>query len=334
VPQVFVTGGTGLVGSHTIRLLLSAGHSVTALVRNAAGARLVESWGAVAVRGSVDNPESWSAVSKADAIVHCAALVAQPSSWDTFEAVNVGGTAHAARTAARLGARLVHISSVAVYGRGLAGSTAAVTETTAWAPLRRTDYYARSKRAAERLLYEIATESGLSWVALRPCVVYGEGDRVFLPRVVKVLQHGVAPVVGSGDNTLTVVYAGNVAQAVVAAIQVDGAAGPFNTTNDGAISQRDFFAAVGAALGQRVRFIPVPMPLATAAAVGYHITQRLIRPRSYPGFAIGAARFLAAENPYSSDRAREVLGWQPGTSPESAIERSTRWFADRDAAPS
>ncbi|UCG86527.1 MAG: NAD-dependent epimerase/dehydratase family protein [Gemmatimonadota bacterium] len=328
--NVFVTGGTGLIGSHVVRLLVKAGHGVTAMVRDDAGAVLMQSWGAKAVRGAVEDRESWSAARNADAIVHSAALVSQRSAWETFQAVNVGGTENAARTAAQLGVRLVHISSVAVYGRRPQGVPNAVTEQAQWLPLRSTDYYARSKRAAEQVLRQVAAESELSWVALRPCVVYGERDRVFLPRIVGFLQRGIAPLVGRGGNTLTVVYAGNVAEAVFAALTVDDAAGPFNTTNDGAISQRDFFAAVGAAMGLRLRFIHLPRPVATSLAVGYHGMQRVLRPRSYPGFGIGAARFLAADNPFSSDRARTELHWRPSTPPAIAIERSTKWFTNHE----
>ena len=329
--SVFVTGGTGLIGSHVIRLLVSSGHRVTAMVRDDAAAAVTESWGATAIRGSVEDRDSWPVAPEAEAIVHCAALVSQRSSWGRFQAVNVGGTENAARTAARWGARLVHISSVAVYGRRLRASLGAMTEQAPWAPIRRTDYYARSKRDAERVLLDVARERSLSWVALRPCVVYGDRDRVFLPRVVRVLQRGIAPLVGHGDNTLTVVYAGNVAEAVLAALTVDSASGPFNTTNDGAISQRQFFAAIGAALGRRVRFIRIPKPVATSAALAYHGLQLALRPRSYPGFAIGAARFLATDNPFSSNRARTLLRWSPSTHPTVAIERSAKWFAKDDS---
>jgi len=334
MPSLLVTGGTGLVGSHVVKLLVSRGYAVSAMVRDNQGAELVGSWGATPVRGAVEDRDSWSAARTTDAIVHCAALVSQRSSWATFQAVNVGGTENAARTAARLGVRLVHISSVAVYGRRAQGSPTAVTEQVPWAPLRSTDYYARSKRAAEQVLHEVARESGLSWVALRPCVVYGERDRVFLPRVIGALQRGVAPLVGSGENVLTVVYAGNVAEAVLAALAHDDATGPFNTTNDGAISQHGFFTAVAEALGVRVRFIRLPKLVATSVALAYHGLQRMLWPRSYPGFAVGAARFLAADNPFASDRARSELRWRPATSPSVAIERSTKWFANRDGGVS
>jgi len=222
--------------------------------------------------------------------------------------------------------RLVHISSVAVYGRQTPRQPSVVGEDARWQPLNDTDYYARSKRNAELILHDIAKETGLSWAALRPCVVYGERDRAFMPRVLRALRFGIAPLVGNGNNILTVVYAGNVAQAVQAALERSDVEGAFNITNDGEITQREFVAVVGAAMGQRIRFVRVPLSAATGFALTYYYLQRLLRPGKYPRMGAAAARFLAAENPYTSERARRELEWNPSVPPHEAIMRSVRWF--------
>src|SRR5438309_3792469 len=116
---VLVTGGSGLVGSHVIEALRARGETVRALVRPT-GRAVIERLGAEAIPGDVRDAAVWhAAVRGIRGLVHAAALLQQRASWQEYEAVNVDGTrlaAHAARTA---GARLVHISSVAVYG-GLA----------------------------------------------------------------------------------------------------------------------------------------------------------------------------------------------------------------------
>ena len=114
---VLVTGGSGLVGSHVIEALRSRGMPVRALVR-APSRPMVEALGAETVIGDITDPGAWRrAAAGVGAIVHAAALVAQPVAFATFEAVNVGGTRLAIAAARSAGARLVHISSVAVYGR-------------------------------------------------------------------------------------------------------------------------------------------------------------------------------------------------------------------------
>ena len=58
--MIFLTGGTGLLGSHILKGLRGAGHAVTALVRSEEGAAQVTREGAVAVRGAVEEPETWA----------------------------------------------------------------------------------------------------------------------------------------------------------------------------------------------------------------------------------------------------------------------------------
>lgn len=187
-----------MVGSHTTQQLRAAGHTVRAVVRDAAGADLVQFLGGTPIRGRIEDESCWATAATADAIVHTAALVTQPLSWETYQAVNVIGTRYAAQAAARSGARLVHLSSVSVYGRRPPTSRGVVDEDAPWTPLVGADYYARSKRQAEQALWSVTRENGIPAVALRPCVTYGERDRVFLPHVIRALKFGIAPVIGHG----------------------------------------------------------------------------------------------------------------------------------------
>jgi len=322
--DVFLTGGTGLVGSHTIQHLRAAGHTVRAIVRDAAGADLVQSLGGTAIGGHIEDESCWHAAEAADAIVHTAALVTQPQSWQTYQAVNVTGTKYAAQAAARSGARLVHLSSVSVYGRQPTTYRGVVEEHARWAPLANSDYYARSKRQAELALWSVTRANGVSALALRPCVIYGERDRVFLPHVIRAVRYGISPLIGHGNNVLAAVYAGNVATAIVAALEHPEVEGPCNITNDGAMTQREFFCTVAEAMGRSVRFVRIPLVAATALTVAYYLFRRLTRPGRCAGIPASAARFLATENPYTSKRAEQKLGWRPTTPPKEAVARAVR----------
>lgn len=325
--KVFVTGGTGLVGSHVIHRLKDLGHVVVALVRDEAGKDLVESLGATAVIGNVEDTDAWSRASDVDAIVHSAALITSAPSWERLRAVNVDGAKFAALTASKLGVRLVHVSSVAVYGR--AGMTLSrIDEYTPWGDIAPNDFYARSKRMAEDVIRAVAVQRPLSYVSLRPCVIYGERDRTVLPRVIRLLRFGVAPLVGNGSNTLAIVYAGNVAEAVCAALERKQVTGAINVTNDGKTTQREFFQSVGRALGKRVILVRLPVVVARVLSSCVQLLLRAFVPGKYSGVGGRAALFLARNNPYSSDRARRELDWHPTTSPEDALRRSVRWFVD------
>src|SRR6059036_260868 len=189
-------------------------------------------------------------------------------------------------------------------------------------PIVESDFYARSKRMAEALVRE-AAGGGLSTVALRPNVVYGERDRLFTPRLIRVARLGVVPRIGPGTNRLSCVYAGNVAAAVVAALDspLQGFRA-YNVTSDGppALSQREFFAAFAAALGRRTWSIPIPTPLA-GLVIGVFTARRLAR---------AAVSFASGDNPYTDERIRAELGWRPPTQARAAIGRTVAWFLENE----
>ena len=203
-----MTGGSGLIGSHIIEQLTARGDRVRALVRSDTAARAVERFGAEPVRGDVCEEELIAAAAcDVDAIVHAAAIVFRHASLRVFESVNVDGTRNVVRAAAKARARMVHVSSVAVYGRRNAFDTqrGGVDETFPFGPLRASDYYARTKRAAEQAAFSDAATLGVHVTALRPCVVYGERDRLFSRKLAAFLRRGVIPLIGSGANYPAVV---------------------------------------------------------------------------------------------------------------------------------
>jgi nucleoside-diphosphate-sugar epimerase len=325
--RVFVTGGTGLVGSHVTERLVDLGHEVRAMTRSKAGDRFVERLGAEAVRGCVEDRGSWEAAEGSHTLVHAAALVTTATTWDAYHQVNVEGTRHAAEMAAALGTRLIHVSSVAVYGRQpFSDDRNRVTEDVRFAPIAEADYYARSKREAEAVVWQTADRLGLSAVAIRPCVIYGERERLFMSRLLAILRHGIAPLVGSGENQLAMVYVGNVIDAIVNALEQPTVTGPFNTTNDGGITQRQFYEIVGEEIGRRIRMVKVPLAAAIAAGKAWHITSQILNPGRYTGLGSSSGRFMARENPYSSGRAERELQWAPSTAPHEALRRTVRWF--------
>jgi nucleoside-diphosphate-sugar epimerase len=325
--KVLVTGGTGLVGSHVIERLVQRGDQVVAPVRREEGRAAVESLGARSALGAVEDGRTWELAADVDAIVHTAAIVVQSAPWERYRTVNVDSVRLAAEAAARAGARLVHISSVAVYGRGVdLAPGEKIAEDLPFRPIADADFYARSKRLAEETLWATAQKRGLRAAALRPCVIYGERERIFMARVLRMLRTGLVPLVGRGDNHLSVVYAGNVAGAVLAALDRPEVEGPFNITNDGGITQREFFETIGAAAGRRLRFVRLPMWAALAAGHAWHWWRRLTQPGRYAGIGGSGARFLRRENPFISAKAEAELEWRPATAPRDALRRTVEWF--------
>jgi 2-alkyl-3-oxoalkanoate reductase len=321
--RVFITGATGLLGGAIAAHLLDLGHQVVALVRPQADTTALRRLGAGIIPGSLDDVSSNpAALDGCDALVHSAALVSPTAGWDEYRHVNIDGTQGLFAAAARAGVvRALHVSSVSVYGSAdeLAGRT--IDET---APidgrLASRNFYARSKRDAERVAQSFHDGGRMRVSIVRPCFVYGEGDRLVVPRLVQLARRRLVTTVGWGWNQLALVYAGNIAEGAVLALTSESAAGRvYNLTNDFPLTQRQLFRLAARALARSGPVVPVPVWLARA----------LVR-KSSPVRARGLA-FLALSNPFVSDRARRELGWVPRTPHEVALPRAIAAHLARSA---
>lgn len=315
--RVFLTGATGLLGRAIAAHLLHQGHRVVALVRPQTDPAFLRAMGAEVTFGSLaDVGSNPATLEGCDALVHSAALVSPSAKWDDYRQVNVEGTRGVFEAAARAGAaRALYVSSVGVYGTPdqLAGRL--IDETTPTdGPLAESNFYARSKRMAEQVAQSFHDEGRLRVSIVRPCFVYGAGDRLVVPRVVRLVRTRVSVTVGWGRNHLALVYAGNVAEGAVLAVTADAGAGrAYNLANDFPISQRELFRLAARAMGHRRLIVPMPGSIVRAFVRNSSPVQRR-------GLA-----FLALRNPFVSDRARQELGWNPTTPHDVGLSRAIAW---------
>ena len=328
MPLALVTGATGLVGSHVAERLQRDGWRVRALVRDAARADWLMRAGVELVTGdTLDASTLPSAVSGCDVVFHTAAAVTTDGGWEAFRRPNIEGTRNVVEATAAAGGRLVHVSSVAVYGAGARYSAAGerTSEDTPLATLGERSHYARSKRESEQLVLQAHAEGKLWATAVRPDVVYGERDRQFVPRIARLLRFGVAPIVGGGRTTLAVVHAANVADGMVRAATADAAGGrAYNLANDFDVTVAEFFRLAGEGLGDRLRFVSIPASVA-------HVVMR-VAARMAPARLRSSLRqsvdFLTRDNPFTSERARRELGWDPPVRPEQGVVDAFHWYAE------
>jgi nucleoside-diphosphate-sugar epimerase len=327
VPTALVTGATGLVGSHVVERLQRDGWQVRALVRDAERADWLRRRGVGLVLGDTLQVSTLlPAAAGCDVVFHTAAAVTPDGGWEAFRRPNIEGTRNVVEAAAATGARLVHVSSVAVYGARAryAASGERTSEETPLAPLGEHSWYARSKRESEQLVLEAHAQGRLWATAVRPDVIYGERDRQFVPRVARLLRFGVAPVVGGGHSTLAVVHAANVADGMVrAAMHAEAGGRAYNLANDFDVTVREFFRLAGEGFGERLRFVSLPVSAARAVVR----IAALVTPARLRSSLRQSVDFLTRDNPFTSERARRELGWDPPVRPAQGVVDAFRWFA-------
>lgn len=253
--NVLVTGGAGFIGSATVRILLAAGHTVTVLDDLTTGLRADVPEAATMIVGDIrDAATAASACQGQDAVIHLAAFVSVPASFDESErchAINNAGTRTMTEAARAAGVkRFVLASTAAVYG------VSPVLPTREDAVKDPQSPYADSKLAAEGIVAE-ARMLGLEGVVLRFFNVYGprqKPDSAYAGVVSKAMQRLVAKlpftIFGDGNQTRDFVYVDDVARACLAACLTQAADG--HTINVGRgleASVLDLVAAVGRVVG-------------------------------------------------------------------------------------
>jgi dihydroflavonol-4-reductase len=194
VSTVFLTGGSGFLGSHLLRELRLAGHDVRALSRREATDRPLAALGATPVRASLDDPASLqAAMADCEAVFHAAA---DTSMWRRHAAAqtatNIAGTQHLLRTAETCGIKaFLHTSSVSAYSHLVHGK---MTEST---PQRGGDSwinYERTKYISERAV----RQSTLPWIVFNPSHILGPGDRQNWSRLIRMVDTGKLPGIPPG----------------------------------------------------------------------------------------------------------------------------------------
>jgi nucleoside-diphosphate-sugar epimerase len=149
------------------------------------------------------------------------------------------------------------------------------------------------------------------------------------------IRTGIMPLLGGGNSTLAVVHAANVAEGAILAATNDQAGGRvFNLANDYDVTVREFFTLAARGLGQRVTFVPIPIWMAKLGLRGFRVVDRVMLGAKFAVATEGSLSFMSRDNPFTSDRAKQELGWNPSVRPEVGIPEAFRWWKTQKADPS
>ncbi|MGA7488808.1 MAG: complex I NDUFA9 subunit family protein [Xanthobacteraceae bacterium] len=245
---VTVFGGSGFLGRHVVRALAKLGYRIRVAVRRPELAGFLQPLGSVgqihAVQANLRYPASVEAAARdADVVVNLVGILFERGR-QRFDAVQAFGAEAAALAAAAFGARMIHVSAIGADEHS-------------------PSHYARSKAMGERLVLAAVPEA----VILRPSVLFGPEDDFFNKFAAIARFSPALPLVGGGHTRFQPVFAGDVARAVVAAIEDRAKAGQVYELGGPEVrSFKELMQFVLATIGRQRLLLPVPFGLATFQA--------------------------------------------------------------------
>lgn len=253
--NIFVTGGTGLVGSYIVKELLQQGYKPHVLVRDPQSLGLLEPMATQVnlIKGNViDAALLAEEIPKHDLVIHSAAIVSYaPHRFDEMYQINVEGTRNVVNECNASNKRLIHISSVAAIGSNDKGI---VDESGKWNDSDIKTYYSKTKYLSELEVWR-AIEEGLKAIIFNPSVVLGAGDMEKSSTKLFSYVSNKGKYYSAGN--LNYVDVTDVAQIVVAAIHKEQYSGKRYILNAGHVTYKEFFEKIAKLLNVKPPHVKV-----------------------------------------------------------------------------
>ena len=316
--RVLVTGASGFVGSTLCQVLVESGYIVRAALRREKP--LPQYIAERVVVGDIAGIIDWqSSLSGVDAVVHAAArahvLHDSPDGEKSYIASNAHATRQLAEAAARAGVRrFIYVSSIKVNGEETAGFAYRPTDV----PNPR-DAYGVSKLLGEQAVLEATALSGMEAAIVRPPLVYGPGVRANFLRLMHWVDAGRPLPLGSVGNRRSLVSIWNLCDLLERLLRDPLPTGRVWLVSDAEdLSTPELIRRLGAAMGRRVRLLPVPTRLLQAGA-------------ALLGMQAEAAR-LCGSLAVDISSTRDDLGWSPPVTVAESLARTVRWYVAECAA--
>jgi nucleoside-diphosphate-sugar epimerase len=305
---ILVTGASGFVGTALLSALRKGGHCFRPVYRqaNACGTD------AGVIVPAISSTTAWgNYLGSVRSIVHLAARVhvmrdVTPDPLGEFRETNVAGTLNLARQASLHGVkRFIYISSIKVNGEQTAAGHPFTPNDTP-SP---SDPYGISKLEAEDGLRQIAEQTGMEAVIIRPVLVYGPGVKGNFLTMMRWLRRRIPLPLGAINNARSLVALDNLIDLIVSCLQHPAAANQTLMVSDGEdLSTTELLKCTAAAMGINVRLIPVPESIIQAGVTLFgnrDIAQR-----------------LCGSLQVDISKTRELLNWAPPVAIDEGLRRA------------
>lgn len=305
-----ITGATGFVGQHLVRALIEAGHEVKVLVRDRSKANFGTS-NIDMVQGDLNDEAALNDLcTQVDCIVHVAGAIAGLKRQDFFD-VNETGTKNVAQAAKKADvARFIHVSSLAAREPQLS-------------------HYAASKNAGEIVVGNIISKDRL--IIVRPCAVYGTGDKATLP-LIKVLTQRLAILPGTMHQKISWVNVKDLVTGLVCLVHneiLPDDVVEISDGKDGGYLWREMTTLAGQAQDRKVKLVLLPAFVVRVAAMFADLWANL---RQKPDvFSSAKVNEIYFENWVAAPC--EIDGWSPQIGFEQGFAETLLWYQQNGWLP-
>ena len=313
--KILVTGASGFIGQSLCSALLNDGFPVRAAVRSELPFLIAGGLEVVHI-GELDAQTDWGNVClDVDCVIHCAARVhimneTEADALAAYRAVNVDGTRRLAEQAAEMGVRrLIYLSSIKVNGEmTVSGDIFSPSD-----KVFPKDPYGISKWEAELILREVASQTGLEVVIVRPPLVYGPRVKGNFLSILRWLSYGIPLPLGKIYNQRSLVGINNFVDLIITCVHHPAAANKTFLVSDGEdLSTTELLHRLGAALGKPARLLPVPVSLFELAA-GLAGKQEIVHR-------------LLGNLQVDISMTKETLDWEPHLSIDEGFQKTAQWY--------
>jgi len=324
--KVLVTGGTGFLGQKLALRLHSLGQDVTVLGRNLIIGDRLQQLGIKFLPVDITNSDTiLSAISEQEDVFHCAALSSPWGRDQDFYLTNVIGTRNIIQSCLKHRIRrLIYVSTSAVYFNLSHRFNIKETDNLAPYPIHP---YIKTKQLAEQEI-NLGFQQGLPVISIRPRGIFGPGDTVIFPRLLKVSETTGIPLINRGKAIIDMTYIDNVVDALLlcqtAPDQVLGEF--FNISNGEPTELFNLLQILSQKLNISLNFKPLPYPIAYTLATGMEWIYKYLLPDQEPALTCYTLGLLAFSQTLDITSAKIKLRYEPGISIEQGLDEFVQYW--------
>jgi nucleoside-diphosphate-sugar epimerase len=328
--KVLVTGAAGFLGGHLIDMLVERGDEVRAMVRPVEDTSYLRTVPNIEiVNGDLTDPASLKrAVQGVERVYNIAAKTGPWGPEAVYRAINVKGVSDLIYASMDAGVkRIVHTSSITVYGHNLSGL---VTESH---PFHAEDNpYSRTKITGEKMIDSLVNDKNAPVIIVRPGWIYGPRDKASFAKYVGMVESKKLFFFGSGKNIVATVYVRDVAQGLIKAGDADDrfVGRAYNLCNDEWITQEEYLNTIAEALGMDPLLIHAPFTPLYAAGRSAELAWRALGRQNAapPPLTTYGITLQGRDQQFSIQRAREDLGYAPEYDIKRGVAEGVKWYLE------